>query len=107
MEESESRTVYFLGSFGGRGAGHGLYEVKMEGGRVVGKSGELLDPVSMFFDGSNPEVPSMYLLEATRFGGRSKLYLLQHQGHRRIAACGSGRAARAVMTHIKDTFLTQ
>ncbi|KAK9927162.1 hypothetical protein M0R45_024361 [Rubus argutus] len=81
MEKLESRTVYFLESFGGRGAGHGLYEVKMEGGRVVGKSGELLDLVSMFFDGSNPEVPSMYLLGATRFGGRSKLYLLQHEGH--------------------------
>lgn len=39
IEKSESRTVYFLGSFGGGGAGHGLYEVKMEGGRVVGKSG--------------------------------------------------------------------
>lgn len=47
----------------------------------MGKSGELLDPVSKFFDRSNPEVPMTYLLGATRFGGRSKLYLLQHEGY--------------------------
>ncbi|XP_050377425.1 uncharacterized protein LOC126794699 [Argentina anserina] len=80
MEKCESRTVYFLVKFVGGGPGHGLYEVKIERGKILGKLGGLLDPLCKFFDRSNPEIPKEYLLSATRFGSRSGLYLLQHEG---------------------------
>ncbi|KAL6182228.1 hypothetical protein ACLB2K_043651 [Fragaria x ananassa] len=80
MEKLESKTVYFLVQFVGDGPGHGMYEVKIEGGQILGKIGGSLDLVGKFFDRSDPEVPKDYLLSATRFGSCSKLYLLQHVG---------------------------
>ncbi|KAM5572398.1 hypothetical protein ABKV19_012455 [Rosa sericea] len=80
MEKWESRSVYFLVHFIGGGPGHALYEVKIEGGKILGKSGGLLEPVCKLFDRTDPEVPMEYRLSATRFGSRSKLYLLQHEG---------------------------
>ncbi|XP_050377765.1 uncharacterized protein LOC126795001 [Argentina anserina] len=82
LKEGECRRVCFMLNLGGGSRyGHSLYEVKTKGGKILGKGGEFLEPVSKLFDTSNPHVRQDHILAATRFNSRTKLYMLQYEGY--------------------------